>query len=397
MRWLRSFLSFVTVLLLVEFLDELIFGVREAAWPLIRDDLRLTYLQIGLILSVPGIISSLVEPVLGILSDAWNRRALILGGGVFFTLAVLLTAASRHFWGLLLSFVLFYPASGAFVSLSQAALMDAEPNRREQNMARWTFAGSLGVAAGPLILSGTVALGGSWRNLFLGLALLALLILGIAWRRPFQTGLPAKSSQPAGKFSFRDFWAGLRGALVALRRIEVLRWLVLLQFADLMLDILYGYLALYFTDVAGVSPVQAGLGVAVWTGAGLVGDFLLIPLLERIKGLQYLRVSAIIVLALFPAFLLVPHWNAKLLLVGMLGFLNSGWYAIPKGQLYAAMPGQSGAVMTLDNVFGLLGSQFPLLLGWFAQHYGLQNTFWILLLGPLVLIVGLPGFRSKIT
>jgi FSR family fosmidomycin resistance protein-like MFS transporter len=385
------------VLLMVEFLDELIFGVREAAWPLIRDDLHLTYLQIGLILSVPGIISSLVEPVFGILSDTWNRRVLILGGGVFFTLAVLLTAASYHFLGLLLSFVLFYPASGAFVSLSQAALMDAEPARREQNMARWTFAGSLGVAAGPLILSGTVALGGSWRNLFLGLALLALLVLGIAWRCPFQTGLPAKVSQPAGKFSARDFWAGLRGALVALRRLEVLRWLVLLQFADLMLDVLYGYLALYCTDVAGVSPVQAGLGVAVWTGAGLLGDFMLIPLLERVKGLQYLRVSAAIVLVLFPAFLLVPHWNVKLLLVGMLGILNSGWYAIPKGQLYAAMPGRSGAVMTLDNVFGLLGSQFPLLLGWFAQHYGLQNTFWILLLGPLVLIMGLPGFRSKIT
>jgi len=45
-----------------------------------------------------------------------------------------------------------------------------------------------------------------------------------------------------------------------------------------MLDILYGFLALYFVDVVRVSPAFAALGVAVWTGLGLLGDFLLIPL-----------------------------------------------------------------------------------------------------------------------
>lgn len=39
----------------------------------------------------------------------------------------------------------------------------------------------------------------------------------------------------------------------ALRQKEVLRWLVLLEFSDLMLDVLLGFLALYFVDVAGFS------------------------------------------------------------------------------------------------------------------------------------------------
>ena len=42
--------------LLIEFLDELVFGVGEAAWPLIRSDLDLNYAQIGLALSLPGIL-----------------------------------------------------------------------------------------------------------------------------------------------------------------------------------------------------------------------------------------------------------------------------------------------------------------------------------------------------
>jgi MFS family permease len=69
--------------LLIEFLDELVFGVNEAAWPLIRTDLRLSYLQIGLLLSLPGIVSAIIEPFLGILGDIWKRRLLILGGGSF--------------------------------------------------------------------------------------------------------------------------------------------------------------------------------------------------------------------------------------------------------------------------------------------------------------------------
>ncbi len=42
------------ILLLIEFLDELVFGAGEAAWPLIRDDLALSYDQIGLLLGIPG-------------------------------------------------------------------------------------------------------------------------------------------------------------------------------------------------------------------------------------------------------------------------------------------------------------------------------------------------------
>jgi len=35
---------------LIEFLDELVFGISEAALPFIRDDLHLNYAQIGLAL-----------------------------------------------------------------------------------------------------------------------------------------------------------------------------------------------------------------------------------------------------------------------------------------------------------------------------------------------------------
>src|ERR1041384_5081270 len=115
--------------LLIEFLDELVFGVGEAAWPLIRNDLGLNYAQIGLALSLPGFLANFIEPFLFTISDVWKRRAVILLGGVFFTLSLLLTGVSTSFYLLLFSFILFTPSPGAFVSISQASLMDSEPER----------------------------------------------------------------------------------------------------------------------------------------------------------------------------------------------------------------------------------------------------------------------------
>jgi len=347
--------------------------------------LSLSYLQIGLLLSIPGIVSAMIEPFLGILGDVWKRRALILGGGILFALASLLTGLSPGFVVLLFALCVFYPASGAFVSLSQATLMDSDPSRHEQNMARWTFAGSLGVVAGPLLLSGMAFLGFGWRGVFIALAGLTALVLWFAWRR-----VPKAPHAISNLPRLSDLWSGIRGALSALKRGEVLRWLILLEFSDLMLDVLLGFLALYFVDVAGLTGGQAALGVAAWSGVGLLGDFLLIPLLEKVRGLDYLRVSVILELLLFPAFLLVPNLLVKFVLLGLLGLFNSGWYAILQGRLYSSMPGQSGTVMTVQNVVGLFGRLLPFGIGLAAQFFGLRVAMWLLLLGPISLLVGLP-------
>ena len=68
-RLLRSAWVFTFTLLAVEFLDELVFGVKGAVLPAIRTGLGLTYEQIGVLLSVPHFAGSAIEPALGILGD----------------------------------------------------------------------------------------------------------------------------------------------------------------------------------------------------------------------------------------------------------------------------------------------------------------------------------------
>jgi FSR family fosmidomycin resistance protein-like MFS transporter len=389
----RALRHLTFTLLAIEFLDELVDGSRQAAWPLIRRDLSLSYTEIGLLLAVPNFAGNIIEPPLALLGDTRHRRAIILTGGVCFALALLLVARSSGFASLLAALVLFYPASGAFVGLSQAALMDAQPARREQNMARWAFAGSLGIVAGSLALNATVGAGASWRAWFGGLCVVSALLAVAARRFAFDAprARPGTSLNPPGASPARPgIRQGAADALRALRRGEVRRWLALLEFSDLMLDGLHGFLALYFVDVVGTSDAQAGVAIAVWTGVGLCGDLLLIPLLERVRGLSYLRLSALVMLFLYPAFLVAPNLYAKLVLLGLMGIVNAGWYSILKAQLYAAMPDRSGAALALNNVSGLIGGMIPLALGLVAERFGLASTMWLLLAGPLAFLVAIP-------
>ena len=382
---LRRAMPLIILFLIIEFLDEVVFSVREAAWPLVRTDLNLTYAQIGILLSIPTIAGNLIEPALFILGDVWKRRVLVLGGGLGMIIASLLTGVSGGFFALLIAQIVFSPSSGAFVALSQATLMDTDPTRHEQNMARWTFAGSAGALVGSLLISVFLNTSGTWRWAYIGWAVVAAVVVLLLWRTPF----PAAQADDA-EDTPATFKQGLISAWRAIRRGEVIRWLVLLELANLMLDILLGYLALYFVDVVGVTEGQAAFAIGIWIGIGLIGDFLLIPLLERVRGLDYLRVSAMVELILFVVFLVVPSVAVKIVCLAIIGIFNAGWYAILQANLYSAMPKQSGTVLTLNNIAGLAGGLLPLVIGIVAERVGLATAMWLFVLGPIGLLIGLP-------
>ena len=320
-------------------------------------------------------VSIAVEPVLGVLSVTWHRRALVLVGGVCFAAALALAAAAPSAWALLLAFALLYPASGAFVSLSQASLMDLQPARREHNMARWTFAGAIGAVIGPLLLAAFAWAGLGWRGLFAGFALLAIALVLLARRAPDSSG---DGERPH-----------VRAALSALARREVFRWLFLLELSDLLLDVFLGFLALYFVDEVGTSVATGGLAVAVWTGAGLLGSAAAIPFLRRVDGLRYLRRSAVVTGLLFVAFLLVPGTAAKLVVVALIAIANAGWYPVLQARLYGSLGDASGLVLTVSALFPL-NAVLPLVIAALAQRFGLDVALWPLLAAPVALLLLVP-------
>jgi FSR family fosmidomycin resistance protein-like MFS transporter len=333
-----------------------------------------------LLLSIPSVVSLVIEPILGFAAVSWRRRLLVLVGGVCFAAGLALAARASSFWVLLAAFVVLYPASGAFVSLSQASLMDLEPHRREHNMARWAFAGAAGAVAGPLLLAAFVWTGLGWRELFVGFCALALALVFMARRAEEDDG--------------RRESLGVRRALRAMARRDVVRWLFLLEISDLLQDVLLGFLALYFVDEVASSPATGALAVGVWTGSGLVGSAAVIPLLKRADGLRYLRASAVVSGILFAAFLLAPGVGPKLGLVSAIAIVNAGWYPVLKARLYDALGGASGLVLTVGALFPL-NAVLPLAIAGLAERWGLSIALWPLLAAPVALLLLVPRAKAQ--
>jgi MFS transporter, FSR family, fosmidomycin resistance protein len=390
---LRGVIPLTYLFLLIEFFDELNYGIGNAALPAIRTDLGLTYVQIGLLLGLPGIINTVIEPVLMLLGDTRYRKQIILAGGIVITISLVAIATTQSFLVVLLAMVIGYPASGAFVSLSQATLMDLNPGREPQMMARWTVSGSVANLIGPLMLAAGFALGLGWRWAFYAMALLCLLLVGFTWLKQFPINLGIEpSTQPSiqAKKLLAGFWEAIRNP-------NLMRWLILLQFSDLLLDVLTGYLPLYFTDVTGMSVAQASLMMSVLMLVGLISNIMLIPILERFQGRNVVRISACVTGLLYVAWLVTPWLWAKVGLIILIRLVTLGWYEVLQGEAFATIPGRSGTVMATNSIMGFFGGGISFFIGWFAARAGLPAAMWLLLAGPICLVLFVPKPGSAVS
>ena len=319
-----------------------------------------------------------------------RRRRAVLIGGVVFILSLLAVAGARSFPVLLVAVTVFFPASGAFVSLTQAELMDAWPDRQAQVMARWDLAGSTGAVAGPLLLTAVLAAGGGWRVAYLALAAAAALAwVGTCLRDP----LPAPAvAIPASGADADAAAEGVRVrarlVLSALRDWSTVRWVLLVEVADLLVDVFTGFLAVYLVDVVHLSPAVAALGIAIRLGAGLAGDAALVVVLERVADVTVLRVSAVAAALLYPGFLLAPGAAAKLVILAVLSAATAPWYPILQARLYGSLPGRSSVAVTLSSAAALAGGLGPLGVGLLAGTFGLSWALVLLVVVPVAVLAG---------
>lgn len=368
------------------FADEFVDGAKGAALPAIQHSLALGYGQIGLLSSVPLLVGGLLELPVGLLP---RRRLVTLAGGVVFVLAVAGVAFAQNFAELLVAFTLFFPASGAFVSLTQASLMDAVPDQRARMMARWDQAGWAGAVCGPLLLAAVIAAGGGWRDTYLAIAGGCAL----AWLGVLRAGRRADAGQTEAEAGQADAneadqaeaepdepvsWARMT-AMAA-------RWLILLQVADLLVDVLTGFAAIYLVNVAHATLALAALAITFRLGAGLAGDALLVVALSKFTDRTILRVTASAAALLYPAFLLLPGLAVKMTVLALLSAVTAVWYPLLQARLYDTVP--SSAAVTLSSAASMAGAAGPLAVGLVAQACGLTWALAGLAVVPFVIFAG---------
>jgi FSR family fosmidomycin resistance protein-like MFS transporter len=273
-------------------------------------------------------------------------------------------------------------------------------------MARWTLAGSIGAVMGPVLVATVLGAGGTWRVAFVLIAGVSTAAwCAVAWSgRASKVGQqdrraaadPGAADPGAAEDDAEDgqAWPGWRAAASIVRQSGALRWLMLLEVADLLQDVLTPFLALYLVAVVHVSPAVAALAIALRLGAGLAGDVVLIRVLARRESRGVIRASIWATLVVFPAFLLVPGLGLKLAALTALTIATAPWYPVLQAELYGSLPGRSGLAVSLTSASGLAGALGPLAVGLLAQRFGLSWALGALCVVPVVMLAVPAGRRE---
>ncbi len=371
--------------------DEIISGFSTIGLPLFREQLGLSYTQIGLIFTVSALISAILEPLLNLLSDRGTKRYWILGGLLVFVLSFILRASTHSFVLLLLTFVLSYPAGDAAIGLSQAVLIELAPMQETQVMTRWTLLSSIGDFLAPIVVVAIVGVHLGWAGLCWIAASISLVVAIIIVSQRFPHPLDTTSSEKT--LSLKALFTGLREAL---RDPILLRWSALTVIPTMMDEVFLVFTVLYLRDVVHVSQDLVGFIIVIHIAGNLIGLFVLDRFL-----LQHGT----------PRQLLV--WLALLVLVGMVGLLSfhqlwvatfalfviglgaSGWYPIAKGQAYGRLPGRVGTVRAVISLFTALDVAIPGIVSVIADRFGLITGLGFLGLAPVLMLLLLIGTRDK--
>ncbi len=126
----RQTIIFRWTLLSIPLLDELITGFPLVGLPLLRDQLGLSYEQIGLLFSVAALSGMVTEPFINILSDRTSKRLWVIGGLLALAVSFALAGSTNSFIALLVAFAMMSSAGGAGVGQSEATLVDNRNHHR---------------------------------------------------------------------------------------------------------------------------------------------------------------------------------------------------------------------------------------------------------------------------
>ncbi|MCW4048111.1 MAG: MFS transporter [Candidatus Bathyarchaeota archaeon] len=216
-------------------------NMHTALYPKLVEEFALTNQQIGLISSIPSLVSAILSIPMGLLSDRLGAKKMILLSITVATSGAVLAGLAQNPYMLILAISLLYlnttiyhPASYSFTTFLFA------PRDRPKALGVLGAGGTLGMALGPIsvsILVGILGLG--WRRAYISWIVPLLIGIVAVWYIKF---IPTaededkKSEEPGNSHGAAKLWTtslvmflifgGLRMAAPAMTRTFLSIWLV---------------------------------------------------------------------------------------------------------------------------------------------------------------------------
>jgi MFS family permease len=351
-----------------------------AVFPLIKQQLGLTDVQLGIVGAAFMWMYALFGPLAGWLCDRVSRKTLVLGGFIAWSLVTALTALCHSYGQLVLCRALSGLGEAVYLPASMSLIGDYHgAATRSRAMSVHQSSVYVGSIAGGAI-SGLVGQFYGWRWSFILFGSCGLLFGVVVGKFLME---PLRGQQDAGTVSLPSTPSGgnLFHELKALLASPIVRWLILafvganfvaVVFLTWMPSFLYGkfHMSLSMAGLNGTLYLQLSSVVGVLCG-GLLADYLA----RKFAGGRMLTQALGLFLGI--PFLFFTGWAASVptVVLGMIGFgYCKGLYdANIFASLYDVVAvRQRGIAAGMLNSLGWLGGGFaPIAIALAANRYGM--------------------------
>ena len=375
-------------------LNDTLQSVISAVYPLFKEDLGLSFAQIGLITLVYQSAASVCQPLTGLFFDKWPS-AWSLPTGMSFTLVGLLSLAFANTLPLVLCSValvgigssVFHPEASRLTSL-------ASGGKRGLAQSLFQVGGNLGGSLGPLLAAVFVAPYGRRHIALLTILAFTAIMVMIPvghWYKSFLLRLRKAEGETLKTSVSRPLPMGKTVFSIAIL-------LILIFSKYIYMASLNSYYTFYLIHKFGVSVQASQLYLFVFLIATAIGTLLGGPIGDRV-GRKYVIWASILGAA--PFTLIMPHVE-NLYLTTVLSFcvgltLSSAFPAI---LVYAQelLPYKLGLISGLffGFAFGVAGIASAVL-GNMADRYGIEAVYNVCGYMPLIGLVTwfLPDLKKK--
>ena len=363
-------------------LNDMLQSVISAVYPLFKEDLSLSFAQIGLITLVYQMSASVFQPLMGLFFDkrpiAWS-----LPIGMGFTLVGImnLAFATNLYWLLASVFIVGIGSSVLHPEASRIAFL-ASGGKRGLAQSLFQVGGNLGGSLGPLLVALLVAPYGRHHiALFTVFALIAIVVMIpiCRWFRSYLNHIKKRPMLVAGK---------IERPLSSKMTVFAISILLILIFSKyIYMASLSSYYTFYLIDKFGVSVQDSQLYLFVFLVATAIGTLMGGPIGDRI-GRKYVIWGSILGAA--PFSMLMPHVGllATIIMSFCVGLILSS--AFPAILLYAQelLPSKLGLISGLffGFAFGVAGIASAVL-GNMADKFGIEAVYNVCAYMPLLGLV----------
>jgi FSR family fosmidomycin resistance protein-like MFS transporter len=365
----RVLMSILVAITVCHLLNDMVQSLIASIYPILKASFRLSFGQIGFISLFYQVTASLLQPVVGFVTDRKPRPFLLPVGMGSTLVGLLMLAFAPSFHILLFAASLMGVGSAVFHPESSRVARMASGGRQGFAQSLFQVGGNTGSAIGPLLAAFLILPRGQSSVAWFSLVVLAAILVLLYVSRWYQAHQTAKSKAAV---YHHEVHANLPPRTVGVS-IAILLALVFSKYV--YLASLTNYFTFYLINKFHVSVQTSQIHLFILLGAVAAGTFLGGPIGDRI-GRKYVIWCSI--LGVFPFTLLLPYvnlfWTGILSVI--IGFVLASAFSAILVYAQELVPGKVGLIAGLFFGFAFgMGGVGAALIGKLADVAGINFAY----------------------